>query len=91
MRVDDYCCASDDCPLADAILSGRAIGPREYLRDYHDGTSSWVGLSAAPVIDPDGTVSGGVVALQDIDEDKRERQRLSELASKIKDKLATHR
>jgi PAS domain S-box-containing protein len=91
IQIDDYCCASDDCPLADAILSGRPIGPREYLRDYGDGTSSWVSLSAAPVIDPDGTVSGGVVALRDIDEEKRERQRLSELASKVKDGLATHR
>jgi PAS domain S-box-containing protein len=101
--IDDYCRASDsftpgnteypseENPLADAILNGRNLGPQEYLRYYSDGTSAWVSLSAAPVIDHDGTVSGGVVAVQDIDEDKRERQRLSDLTAALKNKLATHR
>ena len=101
--IDDYCRASDsftpgnteypsgENPLADAILNGKHLGPQEYLRYYSDGTSSWVSLSAAPVIDSDGTVSGGVVAVQDIDEEKRERQRLADLASDLKNKLATHR
>ena len=101
--IDDYCRASesftpgnseypsDENPLANAIMSGRNLGPHEYLRYYSDGTSSWVSLSAAPVIESDGTVSGGVVAVQDIDEEKRERQRLAELALTLKDKLATHR
>ena len=103
VRIDDYCRASEsftpgnveypseENPLANAIMDGRSLGPCEYLRYYSDGTSSWVSLTAAPVIEPDGTVSGGVVAVQDIDEEKRERQRLSELASALKDKLATHR
>jgi PAS domain S-box-containing protein len=101
--IDDYCRASDsfipgnteypseENPLAEAILNGRNIGPHEYLRYYSDGTSAWVSLSAAPVIDPDGTVSGGVVAVQDIDQDKRERQRLADLTATLKNKLATHR
>jgi PAS domain S-box-containing protein len=101
--IDDYCRASesftpgnteypsDENPLANAILNGKNIGPHEYLRSHSDGTSSWVSLSAAPVIEPDGTVSGGVVAVQDIDEEKRERHRLSQLAAALKDRLATHR
>jgi PAS domain S-box-containing protein len=101
--IDDYCRASesftpgnteypsDENPLANAILNGRNLGPHEYLRYYSDGTSSWISLSAAPVVNSDGTISGGVVAVQDIDEEKRERQRLSELATTLKDKLATHR
>jgi PAS domain S-box-containing protein len=100
--IDDYCRASDsfipgnteypseENPLAEAILNGRNIGPHEYLRYYSDGTSAWVSLSAAPVIDSDGTVSGGVVAVQDIDQDKRERQRLADLTAILKNKLATH-
>jgi PAS domain S-box-containing protein len=101
--IDDYCRESiantpgitdhqlQENPLANAIMDGRTIGPREYLRYHDDGTSGWISLSAAPVLDEDGKVSGGVVAIQDIDEDKREMQRLSELASALKDKLATHR
>jgi PAS domain S-box-containing protein len=101
--IDDYCQESranapgglqDQSqlkPLANAIMSGRSIGPREELRYNDDGTSTWISLTAAPVIDLDGKISGGVVAIQDIDEEKRERQRLAEIASNLKDKLATHR
>jgi PAS domain S-box-containing protein len=101
--IDDYCRESrakppgdaldqsQPRPLANAIMSGRSIGPREELRYNDDGTSTWISLTAAPVIDLDGKISGGVIAIQDIDEEKRERQRLAELASNLKDKLATHR
>jgi PAS domain-containing protein len=105
-RIDDYCRESkanapggiqnsedhqQESPLADAIMQGRSIGPREYLRYYDDGTSSWISLTAAPVIDLEGNISGGVIAVQDIDLDKREMQRLSEIAANLKNKLATHR
>jgi PAS domain-containing protein len=72
-------------------MDGRTVGPTEYLRYYDDGTSSWISLTAAPVIDIDGKVSGGVVAIQDIDMEKREMQRLAELTNDLKNKLATHR
>jgi len=99
--IDDYCRESranapggvqDHAqlrPLANAIMSGSSIGPREELRYNDDGTSTWISLTAAPVIDLNGKVSGGVVAIQDIDEEKRERQRLAELADILKNKLAT--
>jgi PAS domain S-box-containing protein len=104
-RIDDYCRESranapdgiqnsEDSqhePLAKAIMEGRSIGPREYLRYYDDGTSSWISLTAAPVIDLEGNISGGVITVQDIDEEKRERERLSEIAATLKNKLATHR
>ena len=101
--IDDYCQESrvnvpGDIrdqqqlkPLANAIMSGRSIGPREELRYNDDGTSTWISLTAAPVIDIDGKISGGVVAIQDIDGEKRERDRLAELADALKSKLATHR
>ena len=101
--IDDYCRqpvantpgASPDLsqksPLANAIMDGRTVGPREYLRFHDDGTSGWISLSAAPVLDDDGNVSGGVVTIQDIDGEKREMERLAELAVSLKNKLATHR
>jgi PAS domain S-box-containing protein len=78
-------------PLADAIMSGKSIGPREELHYNDDGTSTWISLTAAPVIGLDGKLSGGVVAIPDLDDEKRERQRLAELADVLKNKLATHR
>jgi PAS domain S-box-containing protein len=77
-------------PLANAILGGKSVGPTEYLRFHSDGSSAWISLTAAPVLDPDGKVSGGVVAIQDIDDDKREKQRLSDLNTVLKVKLETH-
>jgi PAS domain S-box-containing protein len=100
--IDDYCRESQslsptgnilatESPLADAIMNGRTVGPREYLRYHEDGSSSWISLIVAPVLDLDGKISGGVVAIQDIDEDKRERQRLAELTTALKNKLTTPR
>jgi PAS domain-containing protein len=101
--IDDYCrqsqaTASDgtrdqahEKPLATAVMNGKSIGPRDYLRDNDDGTTTWISLTAAPVIDLNGKISGCVVAIQDIDEDKREMHRLAELADALKNKLATHR
>ncbi|WP_433969678.1 PAS domain-containing protein [Tunturiibacter gelidiferens] len=79
-----------DHPLANAIMGGKSIGPTEYLRFHSDGSSAWISLTGAPVLDPDGRVSGGVVAIQDIDEDKREMQRLSDLNTVLKIKLEAH-
>jgi PAS domain S-box-containing protein len=103
VRIDDFCRASesftpgnseypsDENLLANAIMGGTNLGPYEYLRYYSDGTCSWISLTAAPVIDIDGKVSGGVVAIQDIDLEKREMQRLGELTNNLRNKLATHR
>jgi PAS domain S-box-containing protein len=101
--IDDYCREShanapggilDQSqlkPLANAIMEGRSIGPREELHYNDDGTSTWISLTAAPVIDLNGKISGGVIAIQDIDQEKREMHRLAELADALKNKLATHR
>jgi PAS domain S-box-containing protein len=101
--IDDYCRESHlsatsgsldqrhERPLAKAIMEGKSIVPREYLRHNDDGTTTWISLTAAPVIDLNGKISGCVVAIQDIDQDKREMHRLAELADALKNKLATHR
>jgi PAS domain S-box-containing protein len=101
--IDDYCRQSQakdpggtrdqtqERPFASAIMEGNSIGPRDYLRDNDDGTTTWISLTAAPVIDLNGKISGCVVAIQDIDQDKREMHRLAELADALKNKLAAHR
>jgi PAS domain S-box-containing protein len=100
--IDDFCTPSDayahtknnnddsEYPLANAIMNGEVLGPNEYLRSYSDGTSAWISLTAVPILDADGKVSGGVVTIQDIDEEKRKLQDLSDLNSVLKTKLETH-
>jgi PAS domain S-box-containing protein len=100
--IDDFCAQShayahttnanghSEYPLANAIMNGEILGPHEYLRHHSDGTSAWISLTAVPIIDSDGKVSGGVVTIQDIDEDKRKLQDLSDLNSVLKTKLETH-
>jgi PAS domain S-box-containing protein len=99
--IDDYC-REPDCyapgdspnyeseyPLASAIMNGKTVGPKEYLRRRSDGTSAWISLTAVPVLGDDGKVSGGVVAIQDIDEEKRKMQSLTDLNLVLQTKMET--
>ncbi len=90
-RADGTLLKAEEYPLARAILHGETTPPEEVLYQYSDGSSAWISLSAAPVLDDDGKVSGGVVTIQDIDKDRREMERLAEMAATLKNKLATHR
>ncbi len=61
----------EEYPLARAIRSGKPIPAEEYLYQRGDGTQAWVRLSAAPVLDRAGEVTGGVVAVLDVDEERK--------------------
>jgi PAS domain S-box-containing protein len=71
-------------PLARAILRGETTGGEEFLYHAEDGSYTWLSATAAPVRGQDGKVTGGVLAIQDIDATKRERQRLRDLVEKLK-------
>lgn len=58
-------------PLARAMQTGRPLPPEEFLYGRGDGTQAWVSLAAAPILNARGTVTGGVVAVSDIDGQKR--------------------
>ncbi len=75
--------AAHEFPLVRAIQSGHAQPSEEYLYQRGDGTQGWISLAAAPVINELGEVTGGIVALSDIDQQKR-----SELALIQSEKLA---
>jgi PAS domain S-box-containing protein len=90
-RADGTQLKADEYPLARAILHGETTPPEEILYQHGDGSCAWISLTAAPVLDDNGKVSGGVVAIQDIDKDKREMERLSQLTADLKNKLTTHR
>ena len=72
-----------DHPLVRAVDSGRAYGPEEYLYARGDDTQSWISLAASPILNEHGEVSGGVLTVADVDQQKR-----SELALIQNEKLA---
>jgi PAS domain S-box-containing protein len=63
-------------PLARALLEGQPTPPEEYCFERGDGTRGWIQLQAAPVRDASGTVTAAVVAIVDIDDQKRTEQAL---------------
>lgn len=63
--------AAHEFPLPRAMKSGQPVPPEEYLYERGDGTRAWVSLAASPVVNESGEVTGGVVALADIDQEKR--------------------
>jgi PAS domain S-box-containing protein len=87
---DGHRLASNEYPLARAILHGETTEAQELIFQHRDGTSSWISLSAAPIRGQDGQVIGGVLAIQDIDEVKREKQNLHQLVTDLKRELEPH-
>ncbi|UEM04887.1 PAS domain-containing protein [Skermanella rosea] len=57
-------------PLARA-LEGEVIAGDELLYRRGDGTTGWIRVSGAPIVDGAGAIIGSVVALYDIDREKR--------------------
>ncbi len=80
-------------PVARALLTGEATEPEEYLYQRGDGTMAWMRLAAAPIRNDEGEVLASVVAVVDIDLEKKaeEHQRLliNELNHRVKNTLAT--
>ena len=63
-------------PLVRAMTTGKSTPQEDYLYQRGDGTAAWIRLSASPVLDEHGAVTGGVVAIVDVDEEKRAAEAL---------------
>ena len=70
VRADGTPIQADEYPLARAILHGESTAPEEILYQHPDGSPVWISLTAAPILALDGQITGGVVAIRDIDEEK---------------------
>ncbi|HEX8155151.1 MAG TPA: PAS domain-containing sensor histidine kinase, partial [Thermoanaerobaculia bacterium] len=57
-------------PLARAV-QGETIRAEDYLYQRGDGRKVWIRIHGAPVRDETGQIAGGIVALYDIDEQRR--------------------
>ena len=58
-------------PLARAIMTGESSQGEEYRYHRGDGTFAWIRVAGAPIRDSKGAISGGVIAVVDIDKEKR--------------------
>jgi PAS domain S-box-containing protein len=72
-----------DYPLAQAITTEEPTGVIEFLYRRGDGSEVWISATASPIRNRDGDVTGGVVAVLDIDDAKRERQALLERITEL--------
>ena len=61
----------EEHPLRRAMVSGHPIPPEDFLYRRGDGSLGWVRFASAPIFDDQGIISGGVVAISDIDREKR--------------------
>jgi signal transduction histidine kinase len=82
-RADGTRLRGEEFPLARAMKEGRPLVPEDFLYERGDGTKAWINVAASPVLNAEGVVTGGVVAISDIDLQKR-----SELALIQNEKLA---
>jgi PAS domain S-box-containing protein len=61
----------EEHPLRRAMVSGHPVPPEDFLCRRGDGSLAWVRAAAAPIFDDQGVIAGGVVAISDIDQQKR--------------------
>ena len=66
---------ADEYPLARAILHGETTAPEEILYQHADGTRASISVTAAPILGSDGKITGGVLAIRDIDRDMDQENR----------------
>lgn len=62
--------APDQWPLARA-LAGETVPEHDVLYRRGDGTFAWIRISGAPLYGADGSISGGMVTVQDVDAERR--------------------
>jgi two-component system sensor kinase FixL len=78
---------SAEYPLARMVLDGEENPSIDVNYRRGDGTFAWTRISGRPVRDAEGALAGGVVALVDIDEERKARDRSAEQLESVKSQL----
>jgi len=73
----------EEYPIERAIGSGQPTAAEEILYRRGDGTRAWIKAMAAPVCGKHGAIVGAVLAVQDIDETRLEKQELLDRIAKL--------
>jgi len=84
---DGSCLAPEEYPTVRAIRTGEPTEPEVVLYQRGDDTRGWIKATAAPVRGKNGEIAGAVLALQDIDTVRRERQELLDRISTLESLL----
>ena len=80
---DGHRLKSEEFPLYRAIKNGETIHAEEFLFQRGDDSFIWCRSSAAPIRDRQGNITAGVMAIHDIDEQKRANQKLREAYDRL--------
>ena len=78
-RADGVLYTPDELPLARATVKGETIQNEEFIIRNARGHEKWISSNAAPVRDPEGIISAGILVVQDISERiqaQKEQERL---------------
>jgi len=78
---------AEEYPTVRAIQTGEITTPEDILYRRGDGTKAWVRATAAPFRGKDGKIAGVILAIQDIDEARQEKQILLNLISTLEQRL----
>lgn len=73
----------EEYPTVRAMSTGEPTEPESVLYQRGDGTHGWIRATAAPIRGKNGEIAGAVLALQDIDKVRRERQELLDRISAL--------
>ncbi|WP_207460594.1 PAS domain S-box protein [Azospirillum sp. SYSU D00513] len=77
-----------DYPVMRTITLGEPTPEEEYLYQRGDGSMAWMRFAAAPIRDASGSVVAGVVAIMDIDREKRTEEALRRLNETLEQRVA---
>lgn len=69
------------------VLRGATHAELEFICQRGDGKPLWVRAVAAPILAPDGSANGVVVALMDVDEAVRAREAKARFAEQLEDQV----
>lgn len=78
---DEY--QSEYAALRASVAAGRKFTGQESIRRRKNGDEIVVRLSAAPIIEADGTVSGVMAAIEDVTEERRRRRERTEIEQRF--------
>ncbi len=87
-RTDGRPYPSEDLPLSRAVLKGEITRSEEVIIRHASGEDHWVSVNAAPIRNPDGAITAGIVVFSDITEHKRAEQALREERERLEHVLA---
>lgn len=74
---------SEDLPLSRAILRGEVTRNEESIISSEDGERRWVTANAAPMRNPAGEITSGIVIFNDITEQKRAEEDKTHLQAQL--------